>query len=167
MSETLCQLGGGGDNNLDASAHTTGAVDWTDLAHEYLVEAERAAEAQRAMQQAIVQSSWTLDPEVEILTFEPAPGAQSRSAFGHTAVCIAGMTYSFNSGGWFVEEAQAFMARNTIFRSGGGQVLNLEAGQALAIVNRILADKAAGTEYSFLSGVQCVSRGHVPLSGGI
>jgi hypothetical protein len=83
-------------------------------------------------------------PGVEVLTFEPV--GWIRSSFGHQAISIDGITYSFGeTGTWWEGNTNDYLGKNT-FRNGVGQVLNLTQSEAAGVLKAIKADEALGKQ---------------------
>ncbi len=75
----------------------------------------------------------------EIITFDPV--GKGKSSFGHTAINLNGMIYSFGEKGWFVELTSTYMVRNS-FRNATGQELNLTTEQEQQLEQAIKNDMA-------------------------
>jgi hypothetical protein len=123
-------------------------------------EAEKTQLA-RAMT-AITRSQGAVPVTIEVITFRSgfAPldiagqAAFGRGAKGHTAVVVADLVYSFDEHGWVMGGSKAeYLARNT-YRDAIGQVLRVNAADALAIQDGLNRSVGHGSYY-FGSGQVC------------
>ena len=81
----------------------------------------------------------------EVLTFDPV--GYLRSSFGHTAININGMTYSFGHNGWNPIKTADYLKENH-FRDGVGQELDLTPEEQDLLVKMIKQDMADNPKWS-------------------
>ncbi|MGA2027100.1 MAG: hypothetical protein ABSH17_08535, partial [Syntrophobacteraceae bacterium] len=81
----------------------------------------------------------------EVLTFDPA--GYLRSSFGHTAININGMTYTFGHSGWHPIKTAEYLKEND-FRDGVGQELDLTPEEQDLLVKVIKQDMADNPKWS-------------------
>jgi len=89
----------------------------------------------------------------EVLTFDPV--GHLRSSFGHTAININGMTYSFGHNGWQPIKTAKYFKDND-FRDGVGQELDLTPEEQDLLVKVIKQDMADNPKWSPQNS--CVTR---------
>ena len=73
----------------------------------------------------------------EVITFNPV--GQGKSSFGHTAINLNGVIYSFGERGWFTEPFEDYMKRNN-FRTATGQVLDLTPDDEAMLKDAFMKD---------------------------
>jgi RHS repeat-associated protein len=81
----------------------------------------------------------------ELITFSPV--GYGKSSFGHTAINLNGMIYSFGEKGWFMEQKSDYMRRNN-FRDAIGQELNLTLAEEALLQKLIKDDMAENPKWS-------------------